>query len=243
MRNDNELDKQFNGLTAQTRLADAIQINVKDIRPCVSRIWETSFGKGSLLNRSMASSILATELLRQGYSQQRVEQELTSWNHRNTPPLRISELRATTRTAERKLYNYSCNYIFLEEFCIGRELCSFSRARAEKGIFNFRDFHTYKWQLILSNVAVLIYWVALPTLEKRKMGRIGSLLYAGHREIALYAGITTKSVKKGLEELFCYGLIKYKAGTSRKWERNASEIKRVFPIPKPPKRELLKIEK
>jgi len=67
------------------------------------------------------------------------------------------------------------------------------------------------------------------------------LIYESHFEIAKYAGISRKYVKGGLEELVKYGLITYKVGTARKWEGKASEIRRNFPIVKPPKKEILRV--
>ena len=237
------MDRQLQGLLAQTELSEDLNTNVKSIRPCVARIWQTGFKRGSLLNRSMACSVIASELLKLDYNHQRVESELQKWNRTNNPPLRQSELQSTFRTAIRRLYNYSCNHYFLGEFCIGKDLCMWSKGNAGDKKYNYRTFFSYKWQIILSNVSKLIYWLSLPEIEKRRGFKAGSKLYVSHRDIAYYAGISLKYVKKGLEELFKYGLIDYKAGTSRRWEKNATEVRRIFPIPKPTREVILKIDK
>jgi hypothetical protein len=237
------LDAQIQGLTAQSEFSYGYNINSLSVRPCVARIWHTGFERGSLLNRSMACSILASEFIKLNYIQARVEKELFSWNKKNSPPLRHSEIQSTLRTALRKTYNYSCNHNFIQEFCIGSDICMWSKGNVEVKKYNFRAFFNYRWQSILSHIGKLIYWLALPEIEIRRGYRRGSKLFVSHREIARYSGISNKYVRKGLEELFNYKLIDYKPGTSRRWEKNATEVRRIFPIPKPPKEALLKLDK
>lgn len=241
MVKESTLDEELHGLIAQTELSDELNINPNTIRPCIAKIWQTGFKSGSVLNRSMASSILASEFIKLDYVQARVEDELYKWNRRNNPPLRQSEIRATIRTAIRRTYNYSCKHYFLEDFCIGNDLCMWSKGKAEGKRYNYRALFTYKWQLILKNVAKLIYWLALPEIEKRRGFKPGSKLYVSHRDIAYYAGISRSHVKTGLEQLFSYGLIDYKPGTSRRWEKNATEVRRIFPLPRPTEEALLKV--
>jgi len=51
-----------------------------------------------------------------------------------------------------------------------------------------------------------------------------------------------KSIGKGLRGLKEKGLIEYEAGVPRKWERRVSKIRRLIPIPKPNKEQLIEIE-
>lgn len=238
-----DLSKQMHGLICQTQVSDELHINVKAIRPCVARIKKHSFSKGDLYNRSLASSILASELLALNFPTERVLTELTRWNSNNEPPLKQSDLRSTIKTAQRILYNYSCNHHYLIEFCIGNDLCDFSKRSAARGKTNQRAFFAYGWQLILDNVSKLVYLAALPEIERRRGFKPGSRLYVSHKDIAKFAGISNKSVKKALEELAQHGLVEYKAGISRKWEGKASEVQRVFPIVKPSKETLKRRKK
>jgi hypothetical protein len=237
------LDRQLQGLLAQSELSDDLNLNANTIKPCVARIWKTYFEKGSHLSRGMACSIITSELLKLDYDQSRIRVELEKWNRNNNPPLRQSDLKSTLKTAIRQNYNYSCNHYFLQEFCIGLDLCMYAKGKQEKRQINFRVFFSYNWQLILKNVAKLIYWLALPEIEKKRGFKPGSTLYVSHRDIAHYAGVSLKYVKKGLEELTSHRLIEYKPGTSRRWERNATEVRRIFPIPRPSKEALFKLDK
>lgn len=232
---ENELDKQFNSLTAQTELSKKLNINPSAIRPCIARMWSIGFVKVGYWDRSLISSILATELLRIDCHERVVEDELREWNKKNDPPIKLAEIKSTIRTAKRKNYNYSCHHDYVREFCIGEELCMLKKGNLGNRQINYRSFFTYKWQKILHNSSKLVYWLALPEIEKKTGLKAGDRLYVGQREIADFAGITTKSVKNALDELFAYGLIKYKPGVPRKWEKKATEVIRVFPIPKPPK--------
>jgi len=237
------LDRQIGGVFAQGDFSKKYNINPSSLRPCVSVIWQSSFEKGGSHDRSMACSIIASEFLRLGYTQQRIETELFSWNRQNNPPLKQTDIRSTLRTALRRKYNYGCSHYFLEDFCIGEEKCKWFSGADKDGKINFRAFFSYKWQLILKNAAKLIYYLALPELERVRGSKPGGRLYVSHRELAYYAGISTRHLNLQLEELHSYNLIEYKPGTSRKWEKNATEIRRIFPIPRPPKDACKKIDK
>lgn len=235
------IDDPVKGLLAQGAVSNELYINPKTIRPCIAMMIKSGFEKGGLPDRSTISSILASEFVKLGFESERIEHELTNWNKLNNPPIKHSAIGSTIKTAIRNNYNYSCRHHFIMEYCIGHEFCAYSKGLSTTKIINFRLFIAYHWQLILSNIDVLVYWLALPELEKRKGLKPGSVIYENHSEIAKFAGISKKYVKKALESLAAYGLIQYKPGTPRKWEGKASEIKRMFPIPKPPKEALLRV--
>jgi hypothetical protein len=237
------IDRPLRGLLAQGEVSRNLYLNPKPLRPCIAMLIKTGFQKGGIPDRSSVSSILASEFVKLEFQSERIEHELLKWNSLNSPSLKQSAIQSTIKTAIRKNYNYSCRHHFLKEFCIGRDLCSYSKGLAGTKRIDFRLFFTYHWQLILSNIAVLVYWVALPELEKRKGLKPGSIIYENHAEIAKYAGISKKYVKKALEDLRAYGLILYKPGTARKWEGKATEISRIFPIVKPPREEILRVTK
>jgi hypothetical protein len=235
------IDGPLKGLLAQGEVSKNLYINPKALRPCVSTMIRTGFQKGGIPDRSSISSILASEFVKIGFDSQRIEHELLKWNKLNNPPIKESAILSTIKTAIRNNYNYSCRHDFVKEFCIGFDLCSYPKRLARIHQINFRLFFAYHWQLILSNIAVLVYWVALPELEKRKGLKPGSVIYENHSEIAKFAGISKKYVRNALENLAVYGLIQYKPGTARKWEGKATEVRRIFPIPKPPREAVLKV--
>jgi hypothetical protein len=239
--NTKAIDDPIQGLLAQGEVSKDLHINPKAIRPCVAKMLKTGFVKGGIPDRSSISSILASEFVKIGFETQRIEHELLRWNMLNNTPLKRSAIISTINTAVRNNYNYSCRHDFLKEYCLGHDLCGFSKGLSNAGKINFRLFFTYHWQLILSNKSNLVYWLALPELEKRKGLKPGSVIYENHKEIAKFAGISKKYVGPALEELTTYGLTEYKPGTPRKWERKATEVRRLFPIPKPPKEAVLKV--
>jgi hypothetical protein len=230
-----DLTDQINGLMAQTQIAGELGINSKAMRPCVAAIASHREG---LYDMSYACSILTVELLHLGISEEKVFHTLRAWNRKNIKPMKEAALRSTFRTAVRyqHKYYYSCANPYLEEFCVGTELCSYSRSGSTASRCDTRVFFTYQWQRILNPVARQIYLIALPEIERRRGFRPGSLLYVSQREIALYCGVMTKYVGKGLVKLKDHGLITYEPGKRHKWEGKASEVRRIFPIPRPPKR-------
>ena len=235
------IDGPLKGLLAQGEVSRDLHINPKALRPCIAKMIKTGFEKGKIPDRSSISSILASEFVKIGFDTQRIEHELLKWNILNTPPLKQSAIHSTIKTAIRNNYNYSCRHDFVREFCIGHDICAYATGFYRANKINFRLFFTYHWQLILRNTALLVYWVALPELEKRKGLKPGSVIYENQVEIARFAGISKKYVRSALEELTAYGLTEYKPGTPRKWEGKATEVRRLFPIPKPPKEAVLKV--
>lgn len=235
------VDPSLRGLLAQGEVSRELFLNPKALRPCVAAMLRTGFQKGGTPDRSSISAILASEFVKLGFERKRIEHELLNWNKLNSPALKQSEIHSTIKTAIRKNYNYSCRHHFITEFCVGHDLCSSAKGLSKYKIVNFRLFFAYHWQLILSNKGKLVYWLALPELEKRKGIKPGSVIFENHREISKFAGISKKYVRPALEELKAYGLIEYQPGTPRKWEGKATEIKRMLPIPKPPKEAVLRV--
>ncbi len=228
------VENQISALKARTELSDRLYVLAEAIRPCVAMIWKTPFPKGGHFNRSYICSILATEFLRLGFPEERVSRELIEWNLNNDPPLRNSDLGSTLRTAIRKSYKYGCQNDVLVEYCIDPEICQHARDKAGLKRVNYRAFLKYGWQRILNNLPVMLYWIAIPEVEKRRGMTPGSKLYVTHRELADTAGVSKKHVGKTLTTLSNFGLIEYVAGTPRKWEGKASEVRRIFPVPLPP---------
>lgn len=222
------------GLIASSDLAARTGHPGKDIRPCIAQLIETVINKGEFPNRSESALVIATEFNRIGLDYEEANRQIEIWNSGNNPPLKISELRKAVSNGYLKSYNYGCRNPILSAFCAEESLCPFITQVKGKGkILNDLDFISFKWPKSLSNRQVLIYAVALPYLEKkRKIGR-GGLICANHKQIAETCGVSPGRIGRDLMVLHLAGLIEYNVGTPRKWEGMASEIRRVFPIPRP----------
>jgi hypothetical protein len=224
-------------IEAITQVCKTYDLTISSIRLCVGAMLCTRFDKGSFPNRSEACLMIASELKKAGKNEEKALEILTDWNEKNIKSKKYSEIKSAVGTAFRRDYNYTCINEKLKAFCIGEDVCTFSRylkGRTGK-YYNNRKFFEFDWQNILSNSAKDVYYLALPELERRKGVGAGGLIIANQMEISRYAGVTRKSVRNGLSELQIVGLIEYKPGVSRKWEFKAGEIRRIIPIPKPHK--------
>jgi len=62
----------------------------------------------------------------------------------------------------------------------------------------------------------------------------GARMYVSHRHMAKWGGFDLKYVRPALERLELAGLLRvYSVGTPRVWERKATELRRIVPIPEP----------
>jgi len=233
------------GLEAASNLAKTLQVDGNTIKPCVALIYESSIQKGDFVDRSRAANILASELKTLGKDEEYTFNLLSRWNDKNEPPIRLSELNSTVRTAYSHEYNYSCKSEFLKAFCIDPTMCPYHRKQMvmdEKYTDN-RLYFKYRWPKVLKNAENLVYFLALIEFERKQGVGAGGIIRANHRTIAEKAGIEAKYVGKVLIRLEEVGLISYIPGTPRKWEGKASEVRRIIPIPKPSKELLSKLDK
>lgn len=235
----------YNALACASGLAQALDIDGRNLKPCVAVIMENGLAQGDYTNRAVGSLIVASELRRLGKDSDFVLRFLRDWNQRNKPPRRQSEIEATVRSAFRKEYRYGCNNTHLEPFCVGREFCSFAKLVSANGkCTDNRKFLAYGWQHLLNNSAVMLYYIGIVELERRLGVGAGGTVIANHKKFAEYSGITAKSVGKALLELASTPLIRrFNRGIPRKWEGKATEIARAIPIPRPPRELLLKRRK
>ncbi len=227
--------EQFaSGLEATSDLARETGHTGKDLRPCIAVLVETPLTKGGFPKRNVAAVVIATELRRIGINYGEVNQRLERWNACNRPPLKLAELQRAVDNVFANDYRYSCRHAVLQDGCIGIEHCPFaSRVKSKPNKYNDLKFIDVGWQGILSNRQVLLYSVGLPYLEKtRQVGR-GGLVCASHQQLAEACGITRKRLGDDLQTLCSLSLIEYEPGRPRKWEGIASEIRRVFPVPRP----------
>ena len=235
-------DRIYDTLACASNLAGSLDIDGRNLKPCIALIMEKGLEKGDLTDRATGSVIIASELRRLGKDEDFVSDYLKTWNQKNRPPRRLSEIESAVRSSFRKEYRYSCKNVHLEQLCPGREFCSFAKLKSPNGRYqNNRKFLEYGWQNFLSNAAKDLYYIGIVELERRLGVGAGGIVIANHKRFALFAGISPKTAGKALLELAQTPLIRhFEMGTPRKWEGKATEIQRTIPIPAPPKNLLLK---
>jgi len=206
------------------------------IRLCVAKMMDSVFTQGGFPSRNEAMFIILNELKNCGVTEKMASRFIQGWNRKNDPPLKDSEVVRTTKKVfnNRKEYHYSCANPKLNTFCGGKP-CNDQKSYSGKK-FDVFEFIEKDWQRFLSDLAKLIYFIALPALEKRQNVGVGGKVVASHRQIAKIVGKEAKYIGYALLELSIHRLIEYAPGKANKIERVASEIKRVFPIPIPPRR-------
>lgn len=240
-------DQTHKVLENTTLLSNRLSIPSELMKRCIVYLFSSGLYKGSYPDRNTGALIIATELRRVGKDEEGVSYFLTEWNQKNEPPLKKSQLEKVIKSAFSKKengdyqYNYTCNNDYLKANCVGKEYCQFGKSFTKHRKYNKnRLFLDYGWQNILSNKAKDIYYIAIPELERRMGVGAGGLVFASHRKIARFAGVTPKDIKVSLFELKRRGLlIRCEIGTARKWEKKATVIQRALPIPRP-SRELVK---
>ncbi len=226
-------DQIASGLEASSNLSGSTGHPGPDIRPCIARLIETSLTRGDFPDRNRAAVVIASELKRIGENFGASNRRLEQWNSKNKPPLREREVERVLDNSFSHEYNYGCRNPILLEFCIGEDCCPFaSRVRSKPNRLNDLKFIDYGWPRVLTSRQVLLYSVALPYLEKTRQVGLGGLIYANHQQLADACGITRRRLGDDLRALGLLGLIDYEPGISRKWEGKASEIRRIFPIPR-----------
>lgn len=208
-------------------------VATKDIRPCLAILLETPQTKGDYPGRKASAVALIAEMMRLDLDRDQIKEILESWNQDNSPPLTTVEIQTAITNAGREKYEYSCEHPILAGFCTGSE-CPYDKHRKPppKKVRNFK-FLDYCWPQILTKRQVLIYFLSIPYLEVKNRVGPGGLIFANHMQIAEIAGLAVKRVGSDLQTLADAGLIHYTPGIPRVWERKASEVRRVIPIPPP----------
>ena len=229
-----DMAKVEDGLTASSTLSEETGHPGKDIRVCIATLYETPLIKGGFPQRNQVSSILASEFKRIGLDFEAILARLEYWNQFNKPPLTPRDLERATSNNMAKDYRYGCGNLVLQAFCIDPKSCPFNLyVKSKKRNYNDLKFIDFGWPKYLSNRQVLIYAVSLPHLEKTRQINRGGLICANHRQVADACGVSPGRIGHDLKLLATVGLIEYNVGRPRKWEGIASEIRRIFPIPRP----------
>jgi hypothetical protein len=222
------------GLEASSHLSAETGHPGQGIRPCLAALLETPLGRGDTPDRNSSAVALATELHRIGLDVDEITRRLEFWNQNNDPPLRPNQLGKAIRSGNSGKYNYGCDHLVLNAYCIGDESCPFrSRVKSRDGKIRNHVFLDYGWQRLLTNRQVLIYFAAIPYLEVKRQVGPGGVVCANHRQIADVCGVSEKRMGADLAVLRDVGLIEYKPGLPQKWLGVASQIRRAIPIPKP----------
>lgn len=214
----------------------------KNTKPCISNILGTSISKGDSPNRNDFAITIAVELRKNGLNTEQVERKLKEWNFNNSPPLKESEIRSVLKSSEKTksdgslVYDYGCNHSNLVAFCIDPEdknSCFYYKNNYSSSKKYNIDYVSLGWQNKLSLSQRLTLFFIIPYLEKRRGVRPGTKLFVSVRELSQISGIDKNRFKDILTRLTEYNLIEYTPGTSRRWDKKATEIRRLIKIRSP----------
>jgi hypothetical protein len=233
------------GLHAGSKMAERIDVNGDEIRPCIAILFEEGCTRGdSAPGRDPAGHLITVELRRLNIPIEEAIEYLRDWNLLNYPPLRESELQKIISSAYRRTepYKYSCDHYKLSHTCIGKENCPWAKGTKPINNREIRYYFLAKgWNWVLKSNTKLIYLWVLPLLEGRRQVGTGGKVYVGYREIASILGHKYHSdIKRYLDELSKFGLIKFIPGDRLRSKRKASEISRILTIPDIPEMYLAK---
>lgn len=214
----------------------------KNTKPCISNILGTSISKGDSPNRNDLAITIAVELRKNGLNTEQVERKLKEWNFNNSPPLKESEIRSVLKSSEKTksdgslVYDYGCNHSNLVAFCIDPEdknSCFYYKNNYSSSRKYNIDYVSLGWQNKLSLSQRYTLFFIIPYLEKRRGVRPGNKLFVSVRELSQISGIDKNRFKDILTKLAEYNLIEYTPGTSRRWDKKATEIRRLIKIRSP----------
>ena len=204
----------------------------QDIKHCVALMFVIP----SAHSRRNTLLILASELRRLGLNKTEIRKRVNPWNEKLLDSyISESEINRTIGSAFKKDYGFGCDKNkIIKSFCkhLDRAQCIFYQnrnvyKRPRKEMYKSLGYHK-----ILSHTASAIYLIGLVDMEKKRNMFPGSRLFTSYRELAEESCIAISSVSKGLKELQNSKLIFYKPGQRGSLSRSASEIRRIFPVPK-----------
>jgi len=214
----------------------------KNIKPCISQILGTSISKGDMPSRNDLAITIAVELRKNGLDTDQVKRNLKDWNYNNNPPLKESEIRSVLKSSEKKkqngslVYDYGCNHSNLIAFCIDPEdknSCFYYKNNYSSSKKTYIDYTSKGWQKELTLLQRYILFFVIPYLEKRRGVRPGTRIFVSVRELRQISGCDKNSFRSVFEKLSEYELIEYIPGSSKRWEKKATEIKRLINIRDP----------
>lgn len=221
-------------LEAQQAASSKFSIPPKAIKPCVAHILVHN-PRDTIFNSNDRAYLLATELRSIGQKREKAAIILTAWNSDNSHTLRPNELKGIIARAYSKDHTYGCNHPMVVDHCPGRENCSYyDRLFARQGRYSEWDFYKRRWQRILSPTGIALYH-GIRRLERVQNLKPRQLIVAPYDLISSTTGIAGSHLTENLRRLEEAGLIWWRKGQPYRWRKEATEIRRVIPIPKPKK--------
>lgn len=108
-------------------VAEALNVDVGSIRPCIARLWLEGASRGE--GREPYLHVLALELSEKiKLPLSVVRQHLREWNLRLSPPLPVSDIEKVMRRLGRPgNHAYGCSHARLQALCIGDDDCPHAR--------------------------------------------------------------------------------------------------------------------
>lgn len=218
----------------------------QQFKPCILEMLDTPLYKGeNSFSRSKVALSIAVEYLRLGKPAKKIERALLTWNSKNHPPLKPSDVNGAIKRAPEYLeFGFGCNNDLMIAFCDfakDRMLCPFyqkmmiNQGRKSSARHRESHFYSYGWPRILSLSEITLY-LSLRQIEKLQHNKkAGQTIVAPYSLITKYSGVSMSHIKENLIKLKESGLIRLKIGEPYRWKSKATEITRIIPIPKPSK--------
>ncbi len=211
-----------------------------NFKPCVCILLDQSFPQGFGFSRNPVGYIIATELRKIGKPADTGFKILSLWNQKNKPSMSEREVKGIVKSAWSTNKTYGCNNPTLLNFCMDKALCPYyqrfiSKNRPKASI---SDFYKRGWPLMLTQPEVCLY-TALPEAEKENGTFPGKRLFITYNNLHRLSRVNKGLIKACLvggrnkRGLGPWGLIKVKIGEPYFWQHQATEIKRILPIPYP----------
>lgn len=203
------------------------------MKPCLTAILDL----GVEDRRNNYCYALGCELRRVGYELRKAKGIIEEWSQALSRPLPLNEVQSCLKSAYRDdTKNYGCNSELLAAYCVGQDLCFFHKALTRSGTRagSLFEYVTKMWLPVLTPSEGIMIALIIPMMESRRQIARGAWLTVTYREIKRYMGYSLGTVHNALHRLHEKGLIELTPGEPMKGKK-ATKIRRILPIPKPPK--------
>ena len=198
-----------------------------DLKPCIAALLN---GASPDVKQGTTPFIIACELYRVGRDERQIGIELLNRG------VSQSKVRDVVQSVATGRYNFGCPRLEQEGICLekSRQKCWwYGRIpRKNQKYYREHDFWRFGWPQRLRPAVIVIYW-ALREVEKRRRYPAGSWLYVSRKKLSEITGISRPWVIECCEKLQEVDLIEFKKGRQHRWYGQASEIRRIIPIPRP----------
>jgi hypothetical protein len=227
----------LDALQATKAQADLHDLLPQELKPCVAQMLEEG-PPGGELDPNTTCYVIATEFRRLGKPHERAERELQEWAVRHSArgrSLRYAEVSKTVgRAYDSPDITYGCGEdgpLYRSGLCMGRKTCPYYAKLGAQPKHDELDFYRYGWPVIIGSAAASLY-NAIRALEHER-GVPGGTTYANYRQLRYRSGCSLSWVRDGLEKLAKNNLIEFVPGKQGSARGEATEIRRVLPIPEP----------